>query len=119
MKKILLLVALMIGANVSAQSMYKTFNAGKYAKALTEKIVNALDIQDNALQSDIQNQAYIYAQSIKKHILVAEKEGATQGKTLEEVIKYVKGEYKLNDRFIAGLKRFLKPDELEKVNDLL
>ncbi len=119
MKKIFLLMALMLGLSVSAQDYYKQFNAGKYAKVLTEKIVTGLEIQDNARQEAIQKQAYVYAQSIKKHLLLAENNGLLQGKSLDEAVKFVVAKYNLSSYFLGGLKNKLTAEQLEKVKDLL
>ena len=119
MKKIFLLLALMFGLSVSAQSYYKEFNAGKYAKALTEKIVSKLNLENPATHEKLQNATYIYAQSIKKHLLLAEKEGLLQGKSLDEAVKFVIGHYNLQNYFTGDLKNFLTDVQLEKVRELL
>ncbi len=119
MKKIFLLLALMFGLSVSAQSYYKEFNAGKYAKALTEKIVSKLNLENPATHEKLQNATYIYAQSIKKHLLLAEKEGLLQGKSLDEAVKFVIEKYNLNDYLLGDLKNLLTATQFEKVKDLL
>ncbi len=119
MKKIFLILALALGMNLSAQSLYKKFDAKAYANDLSDKIITKLEIKNGDLQEKIQREAYIYAQSIKKHILLAEKNGEAQGKSLQEVIQMVKNDALEASGFLRSMKKMLDGDRFAALEELL
>ena len=119
MKKIFFLLALAFGLNLSAQSLSEQFDAKAYAADLSDKIITKLEINDGAIREQIQKEAYIYAESLKKHILLAEKNGDAQGKGLKEVIKMVKEDALNASGFMKTMKRLLDEEQLSALEDLL
>jgi len=119
MKKIFFLLALAFGLNLSAQSLYKQFDADAYAQDLSDKIITKLDITNGDLQEKIQNQTYIYAQSLKKHLLLAEKNGNTQGKTLQEALSMVKNDALNASGFLKTLEKWLNSEQMGVIRELL
>jgi len=88
MKKYLGLIALFFALSVNAQSLSKQFNATEYAEKQTQMIKTALDLSEN--QADMVYKAnLIKAYSIKKHILLFEKQGKAANKNLKQVVKDV------------------------------
>ncbi len=119
MKKIFLVLALFAGLNLSAQELFKQFNAGEYARDLTLRIYEDLHITQPEQRDAVRKAVYIYAQSIKKHILVAEKSGRTEGKTLEEVIEMVKPEALDASKLYQNLSFVLTQEQVDRIKRLI
>ena len=111
MKKYFAIVILFVSFSINAQSMTDKFDVKEYAKQQTNMIISALDLNDTMFEGLYQanlNKAY----SVKKHIILFEQEGKTEGKTLKQVIKDVNvmaeraSGYKKNLRHVLGADKF-------------
>jgi hypothetical protein len=85
MKKYLGILILFVSLSVSAQTMADKFDVKEYAKQQTEMIKSTLDLSDSMYEG-LYNANLVKAYSIKKHIILFEQEGKTDGKTLKQVI---------------------------------
>lgn len=119
MKKIFLVLALLAGLNLSAQTLFKQFNAGEYARDLTLRIYNDLHITQPQQRDAIRKAVYVYAQSIKKYILVAEKKGTAQGKTLDQVIEMVKPQALDASKLYQSLSSILTTEQVNRIKRIL
>ncbi len=115
MKKYIFLLTLMFGVALQAQQAAKSFNAEKYAKNLTEKILAVVDMQNEEQQALVERVTFSYAKSIEKHILLYEQQGRTEGKSLEEIIEMVKNDAKSATKFERQLGEILGAGALEKL----
>jgi len=119
MKKILLLVALFAGVNLSAQELYKQFNAPEYAQNLGTRIIETFGITQPQAKETVRNATYSYAKSIQKYILWAEKNGSAEGKSLDEVVEMVKPRAIKASGLMIHLRQVLNNEQLEQVKALL
>ncbi len=115
MKKILVFVFLLAAFGMKAQDYARQFDVNKYTDRLTQDIFELTGIQDEAMQQKIQKEVYIYAQSIRKHLILFEQEGNLKGKTLDEAIATVKPEADNASKFSATLKRLLTEEQYQKL----
>jgi hypothetical protein len=109
---------MIIGFGVQAQDMAKSFNPEKYAKDLTEKIVTVLELQDEGKIKAVERETYQYAMSTHKHILLYDKKGLTQGKTLDEVLEMINNDVKIATGFERQLGEILGSEAVEKLKKL-
>ena len=118
MKKYMFFFALLAGFYLQAQDLSKNFDAEKYAKDFTEKIITVTEINSDEMIRAVENETFKYAMSIKKHILLFENKGLTDGKSLEEVIEAVKPEALQATKFDRNLKKILGDQKFLKLKDL-
>ncbi|NPA42775.1 MAG: hypothetical protein GXO27_01945 [Chlorobi bacterium] len=119
MKKYLFILALVFGVASYAQEGAKQFNPEEYAKKLTEQITGYLQITDEGTIQAVQREAYYYALSMQKHLLLAEQEGLfRQGKDLETVMREIKPEVLKATKFYDQLARILGKDRVEKLREI-
>ncbi len=118
MKKYMFLFTLLVGFYMQAQDMAKSFDPEKYAKDLTEKIITVTDIHSDEMIRAVENETFKYAMSIRKHILLFEKKGLTDGKSVEEVIEMVKPNALQATKFDRSLKKILGDQKFRKLQEL-
>ncbi len=88
MKKILSIAIFLIALTGYSQKLSQKFNVKEYAKQQTEMIQSALNL-DQATADKIYKLNIDKARAIQKRIILAENQGQTTGKTLDQVIKEV------------------------------
>jgi cytochrome c556 len=113
MKKYIFLLAVILGISTQAQELYNKFDASSYAKNLSEKIIALAEVDNPATIEKIEQQTYLFAMSVKKHILLYEKQGRTNGKTLDEVIRMVQADALNATKFKNQLAEILTADQMK------
>ena len=88
MKKYLGILILFLSFNLSAQSLSQQFDAKTYAQEQTDMIKNTLNL-DQSVADQVYKVTLRKAHSVHKYIILAEKTGTAQGKSLNQVIKAV------------------------------
>jgi len=88
MKKYLGILVLFVAFSMNAQSLSNKFNAKAYAQKQTSMLKTTLDLSDT-MAAQVYKVNLQKAYSVKKHILLFEKEGKATNKTLKQLIKEV------------------------------
>ncbi len=118
MKKIVFILIAMLGISLHAQeNLAARFNPKSYAEHLSQNIQNTLGISDQSVISKLNNETYIYAQSIRKYLILYGQRGELEGKTLEEGIEMVLPDVEKSSHFKDMLKRLLGPSKVNKLID--
>ncbi len=116
MKKYLGILILFVSLSVSAQTMADKFDVKEYAKQQTEMIKSTLDLSDS-MYDDLYNANLVKAYSVKKHIILFEQNGKTNGKTLKQVIADVNVMAEKASGFENDLHHILGGELFEKYMD--
>ena len=116
MKKIVFILIAMLGISLQAQQdLAARFNPKSYAEHLSQDIQSTLGISDQAVISKLNKETYVYAQSIRKYLILFQQQGKLEGKTLEEGIQMVLPEVDKSSHFKNMLKRLLGPSQVNKL----
>ncbi len=113
MKKILSIAILFLTLTGYSQKMSEQFKVKDYADKQTEMIQSALDL-DQATADKVYKQNLYKAYAIKKRIILAESQGQTAGKTLEQVIKEVEKEAEISSGYQRAMLGILGEERYEQ-----
>ncbi len=114
MKKYFLIIALLLTVSgFSQQRLAENFDVKGYAQQQTEMIQSALGL-DQATADKVYKANLAKAHSLHKWILLAEKRGNTQGKTLEQVIKDVKQDAERGAGYQKAMKNILGEEKYQQ-----
>jgi len=113
MKKILSIAILLIALTGYSQKMSEQFKVKDYAKKQTEMIQSALNL-DQATAEKVYKQNTLKGYAVQKRIILAEQQGQTAGKTLEQVIKEVEKEAEHASGYQKAMKGILGDERYER-----
>ncbi len=116
MKKILSIAIFLIALTGYSQKMSEQFNVKDYAKKQTEMIQSALNL-DQETADKVYKQNTLKAYAVQKRIILAEQQGQTAGKTLEQVIKDVEKEAEHASGYDNAMRGILGADLYEKFKE--
>ena len=115
MKKIAFLLVFIAGLSLQAQDLASRFDAKAYADRLSHDIQSALGINDQALAAKIERETYVYAQSIRKYLILFQQQGKLEGKTIEEAVQTVLPEVEKSTHFKKMLSRILGNTKVDRL----
>ena len=116
MKKVLSIAILLIALTGYSQKMSEQFKVKDYAKKQTEMIQSALDL-DQATADKVYKQNVFKAYAVQKRIILAEHQGQTAGKTLDQVIKEVEKKAEQSSGYQRAMKGILGDELYEKFKE--
>ena len=117
MKKILILLFIIGGFTLNAQSLSQKFSVKDYALKQAEKIQSALDLSETQMQKVLKANEF-KAHSIKKYLLLNEKNGGLNGYKMSEAIKLVEEDAERASGYMDDMKRILGEDLFQKYLEL-
>ena len=106
MKKYLVAFIVLLTMTSYGQKMSQRFDIKKYAQNQTEMIQTALNL-DNTTADKVYRINLRKAYSVHKYIILSEKRGATEGKTMEDVIKAIKSDTERASGYHVAMKKIL------------
>jgi len=106
MKKYLALMLLLISLSGYGQKLSQQFDAKTFAEQQTAMIKSALDL-DQATTDKVYKANLFKAYAVYKRILLAEQTGEAQGKSLDEMIRFVKKDAERGSGFQKSMKNIL------------
>jgi len=106
MKQYVGILILFISFSLQAQSLSQQFDVKGYAQTQTDMIKTALNL-DNSKVEQVYKANLLKAYSVHKYIVLSEKNGTAQGKTLHQVISMVEKDAERGSGFQNSMKAIL------------